>query len=219
MTGKTCYIFGAGKYDKLCPNAADIESGLIIAADGGYKRAKSMGFSPDLLVGDFDSLHFVPEGIETLRHPKDKDKTDMMLAAEEGLRRGCRRFVIYGGLGGRLDHTIANIQLLSFLSGHSAIGYLVSGKTTLTVIRDRGLRFDKSFRGTVSVFCLGEKAVGVTLSDLKYPLLNATVSGDFPIGVSNAFTGSEAKVVVKSGTLLVSWLGSVDKPLPEPYNE
>jgi len=213
MSHKTCCIFGAGEYGAMSFVAS--ENSLVIAADGGYAELIKRGIVPDMLVGDFDSLGAIPDGIETVRHPVAKDETDMLLAAEEGLKRGCRRFEIYGGLGGRLDHTIANIHLLTWLANRGALGYLVGESTTLTVIRETSLRFDAGYAGTVSVFCAGERAEGVTLSGLRYPLHNTVVTGDFPIGVSNEFTGREAVVSVKKGTLLVCWLGNSRKPLPE----
>lgn len=215
MTSKTCCIFGAGEYGNIgLPN---MDNCLIIAADGGYEELIKRGLSPDLLVGDFDSLSSVPGGVEVIRHPPMKDETDMFLAAGEGIRRGYRRFQIYGGLGGRLDHTIANIHLLSWLANRGAQGYLIGDGLTLTVIHKAALRFEAGYAGIVSVFCAGDRARGVTLRGLKYPLQNAEVTCDFPIGVSNEFTGKEAVISVEQGALLVSWLGNCEKPLPEIY--
>ena len=88
----TCYIYGAmpsGSTEKL------EEGDLLIAADGGY--AYLQGQKPDLVVGDFDSLGYVPEGVQIIRHPVQKDDTEMLLAVREGLKRGYRKFVLYGG--------------------------------------------------------------------------------------------------------------------------
>ena len=94
-----CYVVGAGEF---CPRGLTPGPGdLVIAADGGYGQLKQWGMSPHLAVGDFDSLGRVPEDVEVVRHPVRKDDTDMMLAVQEGLARGCGRFLIYGGLGGR----------------------------------------------------------------------------------------------------------------------
>lgn len=213
MTSKTCCIFGAGEYGNIgLPN---MDNCLIIAADGGYEELIKRGLSPDLLVGDFDSLSSVPGGVEVIRHPPMKDETDMLLAASEGISRGCRRFQIYGGLGGRLDHSIANIHLLTWLAKHGALGYLLGEDITLTVIRKAGLHFEEGYDGIVSVFCVGERARGVSLTGLKYPLDNAEVTCDFPLGVSNEFTGGEAVISVEEGALLVSWLGNCGRALPE----
>ena len=213
VASKTCCIFGAGEYGNLGP--VNTDNFLIIAADGGYEELSKRGIAPDLLVGDFDSLSSVPRGVEIIRHPPMKDETDMFLAAGEGIRRGCKRFKIYGGLGGRLDHTIANIHLLTWLANRGALGYLMGEGVTLTVIREAALRFEAGYTGLVSVFCAGDRAQGVTLTGLKYPLQNAQVECDFPIGVSNEFTGKEALISVNEGALLVSWIGNCGKPLPE----
>lgn len=101
---RTCCIFGAGDYGAMPRPELDGRC-FLIAADGGYGQLKQWGMSPHLAVGDFDSLGRVPEDVEVVRHPVRKDDTDMMLAVQEGLARGCGRFLIYGGLGGRLDHT------------------------------------------------------------------------------------------------------------------
>ena len=101
----TCYIVGAGDfYGELSPRDGDI----IIAADGGYDTLKKLGIEPDLLLGDMDSLTEVPRALEKLVYPVRKDETDTHLAYLEGVRRGYTDFVIYGGVGGRDDHTFAN---------------------------------------------------------------------------------------------------------------
>ena len=96
---RTCCIFGAGDYGAMPRPELDGRC-FLIAADGGYGQLKQWGMSPHLAVGDFDSLGRVPEDVEVVRHPVRKDDTDMMLAVQEGLARGCGRFLIYGGLGG-----------------------------------------------------------------------------------------------------------------------
>lgn len=176
-----------------------------IAADKGILQFQSRGIEPDLVVGDFDSLGYVPQAREIVRHPVEKDDTDMMLAVREGLRRGYRDFLLYGGLGGRLDHTLANIQTLAFLDLHGARGLLCGDGTAVTLLRDGTLRFPASMSGTVSVFCFGDAARGVTERGLYYALENADIANSFPIGVSNAFCGCESEVSVQKGKLLVLW--------------
>jgi thiamine pyrophosphokinase len=108
-----CFVVGAGSPCNFALKA--LPGDYVIAADAGYNTLKRLGITADLLVGDFDSLGFRPEHPNIVEHPPEKDDTDMMLAVKEGLRRGSRTFVILGGLGGRLDHTVANIQTLAFL--------------------------------------------------------------------------------------------------------
>ena len=181
------------------------DGSYCIAADKGVLQLRGYGVEPDLVVGDFDSLGYVPEAREIVRHPVEKDDTDMMLAVREGLRRGYRDFILYGGLGGRLDHTLANIQTLGFLAEHGARGLLFGEGTAVTLLTNGAVHFPETAQGTVSVFCFGDKAEGVTETGLYYPLDNAALTNTFPIGVSNAFCGRESEVSVQNGKLLLLW--------------
>jgi len=197
-----CIIFCAADFDCL---AAPIgENDCIIAADGGLRHTEKLHITPHIILGDFDSLGFTPAGANVF--PVEKDDTDAMLAVRRGLQLGCREFILYGSLDGpRLDHTIANFQTLQFLADHDAVGYLAGNHYIVTVVKNGTLRFPAGCTGTISVFCMGADALGVTLRGLHYPLENGTLTSGFPLGVSNHFTGQEAEVSVRSGSLLVLW--------------
>ena len=197
-----CIIFCAAGFDALLE---PIQAGdFVIAADGGLRHTESLGIRPDAVLGDFDSLGYVPEGANV--YPVEKDDTDAMLAVRLGLAKGFREFVLYGSLDGpRLDHTVANFQTLQYLADGGASGLLVGKDCLVTVVKDGALAFPPESRGTVSVFCLGSDAEGVTLRGLYYPLENGTLTAGFPLGVSNHFTGTEAEISVKNGSLLVMW--------------
>ncbi len=203
MKTNICYIVGAGSVDGvvLRPQAGD----YVIAADGGYAHLDRLKLKTDLVLGDFDSLAEVPEHPNLVRHPPVKDDTDMMLAVKAGLALGYEAFVLCGGLGGRLDHTLANIQTLAWLSRRGGRAFLAGEGVILTAVTNGTLRFDAGKRGTVSVFCNGDRAGGVTLEGLKYSIADADLTGDFPLGVSNEFTGRESTVTVRDGTLVVLW--------------
>ncbi len=176
----------------------------VIAADGGLVHTEKLGIHPDEILGDFDSLGFVPADSRVF--PVEKDDTDAMLAVRRGLQLGYREFILYGSLDGpRLDHTIANFQTLQFLCDHGAHGYLVGNDYIVTVVKNGRLHFLAGAEGTVSVFCLGADAHGVTLNGLYYPLENGSLTAGFPLGVSNHFTGREAEIFVEDGNLLVLW--------------
>ena len=176
----------------------------VIAADGGLKHTEKLGISPDEILGDFDSLGYIPADSRVF--PVEKDDTDAMLAVRRGLQLGYREFILYGSLDGpRLDHTIANFQTLQFLSDRDAAGYLAGNEYLVTVVKNGTLRFPAGCEGTVSVFCLGADAAGVTLRGLHYPLEEGVLTAGFPLGVSNHFTGSEASISVARGSLLVLW--------------
>jgi len=201
-----CYIAGAGEFSGSEPPARD---DFIIAADGGYAELARRGIIPDLVVGDFDSLTDVPRHPNIVRIAAEKDDTDMMLAVKYGFERGCGSFVIDGGLGGRLDHTLANIQLLAYIAQKGARGVLTGRDICVTAVSNGALRFEKGACGYISVFCAGGAASGVTLTGLKYPLNDAVLKYDYPLGVSNEFTGAPAAVEVRAGTLIIMWAGGL----------
>ncbi len=195
-----CIIFCAGEFDSL---AAPIDQqDYILAADGGYAHTQALGLTPHMVLGDFDSLGYVPENAALF--PVQKDDTDAMLAVRQGLSLGYKEFLLYGSLDGkRLDHTMANFQTLQFLADHGAKGCLIGRTHIVTLVQNGSIRFPAHARGYISVFCLGADAEGVTLTGLAYPLQNARLTAGFPLGVSNRFTGEAATVRVNSGSLLV----------------
>lgn len=194
-----CYIVGAGECDRLLlyPQKED----MVIAVDGGYKYLE--GQRIDLVVGDFDSLMYVPTHPRIIQLPTKKDDTDMMAAMKEGLRTGYEIFHIYGGTGGRLSHTIANIQCLAYLAEHGANGLLFGKQEVVTLLQNGSMTFDASYEGYLSVFAYGGVAKGVTLEGLKYSLKDYTLTQKIPLGVSNEFMREAAKVTVTDGALLL----------------
>ncbi|MEE1186673.1 MAG: thiamine diphosphokinase [Acutalibacteraceae bacterium] len=197
-----CFIFGASEITSypIMPDSDD----YIISADGGYETLKKLNISPDLILGDFDSLGYVPTGENVVLHPVEKDCTDMELAFIEGHKKGFREFYLYGGVGGeRLDHTIANIQLISRFALNDASAFLLGEGKVITALHNRDIIFDKNASGIISVFCIGEDAKKVSIENLKYPLKDSTLSSFVPLGVSNGFTGKESKISVKDGTLIL----------------
>ena len=199
---KQCIIFCAAEFDSLLQPIG--EADYVIAADGGLRHIQKLGITADEVLGDFDSLGYAPDGAGVF--PVEKDDTDAMLAVRRGLVLGYRKFLLYGSLDGpRLDHTVANFQTLQFLADHGAAGILVGNTVLVTVVKNGSLSFPAGRSGTVSVFCMGKDAHGVTLEGLYYPLENGTLTAGFPLGVSNHFTGIPAEIAVKDGSLLVIW--------------
>ena len=195
---RNCVIFCAGDFHDL----AEPLSGLCIAADGGLVHLQRLGVAPDVILGDFDSLGYVPQASRVF--PVEKDDTDAMLAVRKGLALGCDRFLLYGSLDGpRLDHTVANFQTLQFLADRGAKGFLVGKEQIVTLLKDGSVTFPKTASGYISLFCMGHDARGVTLENLKYPLFDATLTAGFPLGVSNQFVGKPATVSVREGSLLI----------------
>lgn len=210
MQGK-CILVGAGELKN--PDIKKEKEDYIIAVDGGMYYCEQLGLEPDFYIGDFDSVEdrqlsrlkvieqAKPECVRRLK--PEKDDTDMISALRHGLERGYKEFHIYAGLGGRLEHTIANIQSLIFLKERGAGGYLLDEHMSCFVIRNESVSLFAGKRGYLSLFAMGERAEGVSICGMKYPLDGATITNGFPIGIDNEFVGERAQIRVESGTLLV----------------
>ncbi|MBQ9141251.1 MAG: thiamine diphosphokinase [Lachnospiraceae bacterium] len=210
MADKKCIIIGAG--DLTVGSVAVGEADLVIAVDGGINYCGVLEIEPDIILGDFDSVNEaqreailtmkeqVPDRVVVLK--PEKDDTDMLAALKLGLEKGYDYFLLYGATGGRLEHTLANIQCLLFLKNHGAVGYLMDGSGMIFVMRNEEVKLRANLEGYFSLFCLGKEAKGVTIKGLKYELEDYTMTNAFPIGVSNEFIGKEATVSVKDGELV-----------------
>lgn len=196
-----CYIVGAGECKKLDFTKKDGD--IVIAADGGYKYLQRAGIKPDIVIGDFDSLGKAPEGEKIIRLKPEKDVTDTYAAVSEGIKCGYSRFNIYGASGGRVEHTLANIQLIASLAEKNMQASIFDGSTVITAVTAKTLRFDSAYNGYISIFAHSDKCTGVCLRGLKYPLENAELSNLFPLGVSNEFLGVESEIVIGNGTAII----------------
>lgn len=205
---KICYIFGAGERTS-CELQLDPQD-YVIAADGGYDYLLEIGLRADTILGDFDSVSANDLPADSVRYPREKDDTDMMLAIRLGLEKGYREFAIYGGLGGRLDHTIANIQCLQYLSQNNAQGTLHGRDYSICVITDSSLVFEKTMPENVpgnicSVFSLSDISINVNIRGLRYETEKINMTNTIPLGVSNEFTGRRAVIEVEKGVIAVLW--------------
>lgn len=195
-----CYIVAAGEKAKLTFVTTKFD--YVIAADGGYQYLKESGIMPDLLIGDMDSVTALPDDLEIIKLPADKDDTDTMAAIRIGIAKGYATFHIFCATGGRRgSHTIANIQALVFLARQGKRGFLFSDTGTMTVIHNDTLDLPDR-KGYISIFALGE-SVKATIEGLKYNIQDVALSNDFPIGASNEFVGDTAKITAKNGSLLI----------------
>jgi thiamine pyrophosphokinase len=199
-----CHLVGAGEFfGPLRISDGD----LIVAADGGLDSLQACGIKPDALVGDMDSLSkksTVPD-IEIIRHPVEKDETDMFLAYEYGREKGYKKFFIYGGTGGRQDHTFANYCLLLMAKRQGNEAILVGDGVEIFAMENDKAEIFGSEGSSVSIFAFGvSEARGVYIKGLKYEAENITLSADFPLGVSNSFTAlGRGEISVDDGALLV----------------
>ena len=195
-----CYIAGASPAaERIHPGPGD----FLIAADGGLRHLARWGLKADLLVGDLDSLEAAPEGIPRKTFPREKDATDLSLALDEAMERGHAHIIITGAWGGRPDHAVGNLQLLAKAARLGVHAKMLCGEFAATAIAGgSALRLRGS--GTVSVFAWDGQAGGVSIQGLQYPLENATLQNDTPLGVSN-FLNGEGIITLEHGTLLVFW--------------
>lgn len=205
-----CILIGAG--DLTVSEIRKGEDDFVIAVDGGLSYCGILGLEPDLIIGDLDSMgekeqkavqaleEQIPDRI--IRLNPVKDDTDMLYALKHGLSKGYREFLIYAGTGGRFDHTLANIQCLLYLKNKGALGYLMDGTGMILVIKNEAVHFKKDLEGYLSLFCMGKIACGVNIRGMKYGMENGTLTNDYPIGISNEFTGEESEISVADGELV-----------------
>lgn len=208
MTNKKCLIFGAGSWYSYVPIPE--KDTFVIAVDAGYKKIKQFNIEMNLLVGDFDSMEKpvflnASDQEKVIELEKEKDDTDTLYALKMGLKEKCAEFHIFGGTGGRIEHTLANIQCLAFLANEGTRGFLYGKDYIMTCIKGKEgiIEFDKEKKGFVSVFSLSDVCQGVYEEGLKYELNNAEVKNTFPIGISNEFIGEKSSISVKEGSLLI----------------
>ena len=201
---RRCVIFTARCEGEVNAAYSDRrESDLILCADAGYELARRAGVEPDWIIGDFDSAQR-PDAGNVLVHPVIKDDTDTILCARFALEEGVRDFLIVGGVGGRLDHTLANLQTLAFLSKQGAHAELCDGNIHLVMLENGSLRVPRT-PGKLSVFAFGGTCSGVNISGAKYNVENATLTPSFPLGMGNDFVEDTAEISVEQGALLVMW--------------
>lgn len=198
---RTCLI--AGGMECIFPENIS-EDTYIIAADSGYDRCVAANIVPDLVIGDMDSIKgVIPSDIKTVKAPAEKDDTDVMLAVRTAFDMGCDDIILTGVTGGRAGHTMAALGTLEYISVNGGRGVILckEGKFFLQETGKTVYKNDSDYR-YISVFSLTDSAE-VSMRGLKYGGENMTVTRDFPIGVSNEFTGRTAEIEVYKGKILV----------------
>lgn len=204
---KKCIIVGAGDFaeDKI----SFFKEDMIIAADGGLKALEKLKIAPNVIIGDMDSYDnpeksiYLNNTVEFIKLPKEKDDTDTLAAIKYGFDRGYKDFEIYGALGGRLDHTLANLQCLDYIKSRGGNGVIRDKKVTIMLLYNEDIILNQAEKGRISLFAFGGKAKDVTIKGLKYEVNNVTLATDFPIGVSNEFIDKEAYISVGEGKIIL----------------
>lgn len=188
---------------------------LIVAADGGTRHAMALGVTPNVIIGDLDSLspdeqaRAEAAGAQLLRFSSRKDETDLELALLHAARAGANEIVVLGALGGRLDQTIANVLLLALPALRGVNVRIVEGAQEAFLVRDEALVHGHP-GDTLSLIPLGGDALGVTAEGVEWPLRDETLRFGLTRGVSNVLVGEQARVGVRKGILLCVVTRKVD---------
>lgn len=201
----TCALVGAVDFnaEDFQARQAAGEFDFVIAVDAGFAHLEAIGVVPDMAVGDFDSLGYVPKCRRVSRHPVKKDKSDMELAMEKAVAWDHDELVVYGALGGRLDHTLANLQLFACFSERDVYVTAVADTYAVRLLTGPDVFELPVAEGTVSVFSANDTARGVIERGMAYSLDDEPLTNRTSRGLSNELTGEEATVAVEEGTLYV----------------
>lgn len=193
-------IFADGIIDR--PTGDDLK----ICADCGYKNAQKIGIVPDFAVGDFDSgsLEEIPRDTEIIEVPAEKDFTDASFAVDLALERGADFIYIIGGLGGRLDHTMANMGILERLWSMGVRAFITDGKNRARYIERTSELVPRAGFKYLSIIAADKEARGVSAEGCKYPLKNARLSrNNNSFSTSNEILKNCALISVKKGGLFI----------------
>lgn len=183
------------------------EGDLIICADAGYRAAKACGITPDVTIGDFDSLGYVPEEGEVLRLPVYKDDTDMVVCLREGRARGYREFLVAGCLGGRFDHTLSCLQCAADCALRGERVWLCDPWNRVTVLAPGQYSIPALPGRKLSLLAYSQEARGVTLKGAMWTLDDAVLTNSYPLGCSNEWVSDEAQLTFTEGLLVVTLSG------------
>ncbi len=212
---KRCVIIGAAPI--FTEPEVVLDSDFIIVCDAGLVHAQFAGLWYDACMGDFDSWTGpIPKGdFETITLPQEKDDTDLMFAVKYAIEKGFRNFLLMGVMGGRTDHFLGNLAVGAYIAEHGGLCVLFGDEERIYIFKDNALTLSPVKDTVVSVLPLGDRLEHVTLTGLYYPLQDATLRKDFPLGVSNKMIDDTTPPVIEvgSGTAMVI----VSKPSPPWY--
>lgn len=201
---KRCVIIGGADISRY-----DIIKGylkpddFIICCDSGLKHRKGLGIQPNLIIGDFDSHENPNLPVETIVLPREKDDTDTVYAAKEGIKRGFRDFLLLGVIGGRMDHSLGNVSILLYLDSLGLCAKAVDDFSEMEIVSANTAYIPDSFP-YFSLLNITGKAGGITIKNAKYPLTDGEITCDYQYGISNeVLKGTTAEVRLTQGRLLL----------------
>ncbi len=201
---RRCVIIGGGDCSTEILKKNILTDDFIICADGGFDIANECGIKPDLLIGDFDSIKAIPENVTKITLPVEKDITDTVAAFNEGVELGFKSFVLFGGTGGRFEHTFANISLMAKASKSGFAFEIIDDKHIFRSITNSSIKIKQKPNQQVSVFAYGDRAFGVTLNGFHYSLFDYTLDPfNGALGTSNDIVEDYGEISVQNGTLII----------------
>lgn len=205
------FIYTGGECDYTNIAEKPAADDLVIAADSGWRHATALRVKPSVLLGDFDSLDGgngipddVPDDVEILTVPAEKDFTDTQMAVDEARKRGAKHITIIGGLGGRLDHTLSCLAILEGLwEKGDRLAVIDSGYSRVRFLSSDSALIPRSGYKYLSLLAVDPVVKGVEIDGVKYPLKGAKLNRTYQFAVSNEITGNCAFIAVKKGRLLI----------------
>lgn len=182
------------------------QNDLLIVADAGYlnfKKIKNLNdFDIDLLIGDFDSLNIIPENVPIRKLNPIKDDTDVLDAIKYALGLGYKEFELYGCIGGRIEHSLANISALAFLKENNANGKIINDKQIIEILENEKREFSDEYKDYISMFSFSNESL-ISLKGFKYDLKDYLLKSSFPLGIDNEFMGKNSVIEVEKGKVLI----------------
>lgn len=200
---KGLILCAAPEWDDAFAAARAKEADCILCADGGYLRALSAGIKPDVLMGDFDSCDIERvKDLEKIVYPTRKDDTDLILALRYMAKHGYTDVEVLGCFGGRQDHALGNIQSVLFGLTLGLKVTLMDPRNRIFAVTEGVTEIEREENSYVSFLCIGAPCEGITLEGFSYPLQDASLTAEYPIGVSNEIVEEKARVTIRKGTLI-----------------
>ena len=209
MSDKAVIVSG-GKFENSEFYREILRGKYIICADGGIYLLQKLNIKPDMFLGDFDSCNFdeieksgfLDECKDIKKFKIEKNATDTHIAVDFAVEKGFRDITLIGALGGRIDHSLANIMLLKYMLEKGVKGPVLNEKNKV-FLPDKSIKIPPEHGRRLSLVPLTENVCGVTLKGLKYPLCDFTLTMGDSIGISNEFTDTDAEIIFEKGLLLV----------------
>ncbi|SEF67679.1 thiamine pyrophosphokinase [Caloramator fervidus] len=181
---------------------------IILCADSGGNYAYDLGIIPHFLIGDFDSIdnkilsYYQKLGVKIIKYPVEKDYTDTELCINKAIELGAEKICLIGGIGGRIDHTLANIHLLNFILEKGVFGYIVTDEFYIYLCKDY-ISIEGKIGDIISLLPINGDARGLFSDGLKYELNNTDLCFGRALGVSNVMIKERCNIKVSKGRVLV----------------